>query len=133
MNRRIARHLGAFLSAGTLAFAIDALVLLILTRLLGVDPFLARIAAISLAMVAGWLAHRTFTFRLKTAPTPAEFLRYAGVAWGVAAVNYAVYAAILLLIEATPPLAAMVISSLVAMVVSYAGMRLAVFRVRDPH
>ena len=79
-------------------------------------------------MLAGWLAHRTFTFALSVPPSLAEFLRYALVGWTVAAINYGVFAAIVLMRPATEPLIALFVSSLVATVFAYAGMRYGVFR-----
>jgi putative flippase GtrA len=63
-----------------------------------------------------------------TPPSVAEFLRYAGVAWAAAAVNYALFVAILLVRSETAPLVALVISSVAAMVFAYLGMRFAAFR-----
>jgi putative flippase GtrA len=122
------RHGMGFLISGGTAFAVDALVLELLTLLLGVNPIAARLVAISLAMVAGWLMHRTFTFAVPTPPSAAEFLRYAGVAWTAAAVNYAVFVLIVLLRPQTEPLVALVVSSAVAMMVAYFGMRFGAFR-----
>jgi putative flippase GtrA len=122
------RHGLGFLVSGGTAFAVDALVLELLTALLGLNPIAARLVAISLAMVAGWLMHRTLTFAVPVRPSVAEFLRYAGVAWAAAAVNYALFVAILLVRDETEPLVALVVSSLAAMVVAYLGMRFAAFR-----
>ncbi len=80
-------------------------------------------------MFVGWLAHRRFTFRLTTPPTLAEFLRYAAVRLdggrhqlrhlrgdrSRAARHRAA-------------LVALFISSLIAMVFAYLGMRFAAFR-----
>ena len=82
-------------------------------------------------MVAGWLMHRTFTFAVQTPPSVPEFLRYAGVAWTAAAVNYGRVRADLLARPAIEPLAALVVSSVAAMVFAYLGMRFAAFRQRD--
>ena len=122
------RHGLAFLVSGGTAFTVDALVLELLTVLLGVHPIAARLVAISLAMVAGWLMHRTFTFAVATPPSVAEFLRYAGVAWAAAALNYGVFVLILLARPDTEPLVALVVASAVAMIFSYLGMRFAAFR-----
>jgi putative flippase GtrA len=124
-----------FVVSGSVAFAIDALVLTALSSGLGVNPILARAAAIALAMIAGWLMHRTFSFAVTAAPSVAEFLRYIGVAWTAAAVNYGVFVLVMLLRTASSPLAAMVFSSAVAMVISYLGLRFAAFRERRtrPH
>jgi putative flippase GtrA len=128
--RALARHGAGFVASGLIALSVDALVLTILTSGLGLHPLVARLAAISCAMVAGWRAHRRLTFDVKHPPSLAEFLSYAAVAWFSAAVNYAGFAAVLLLRPATPPLVALVIASLGAMTVSYLGMRFGVFQ--DP-
>jgi putative flippase GtrA len=124
------RHGLGFLVSGGTAFAVDALVLELLTVLLGINPIVARLVAISFAMVAGWLMHRTLTFAVPTPPSIAEFLRYAGVAWGAAAVNYALFVLILLARPGTEPLIALVVSSVAAMIFAYLGMRFAAFRQR---
>ena len=124
------RHGLGFLVSGGTAFAVDALVLELLTALLGLHPIAARLVAISLAMVAGWLMHRTLTFAVPTPPSVAEFLRYAGVAWTAAALNYGLFVAILLVRPGTEPLAALVVSSAAAMIFAYLGMRFATFRQR---
>jgi putative flippase GtrA len=99
-----------------------------LINLAGLGPFLARLIAILVAMVIAWLMHRRITFDVPDPPSIGEFLRFAGVAWTAAAVNYLVYAAILIVLPGTPPLAAMTVSSIVAAVVSYTGFRIGVFR-----
>jgi putative flippase GtrA len=122
------RHGLAFVAGGGIAFAVDALVLQVLTAGAGLHPVVARLAAIALAMVAGWLAHRTFTFKVAAPPSLPEFLRYAAVGWGASAVNYGVFVAIVLAWPAVAPFAALVVASLVAMVFAYLGMRFGAFR-----
>lgn len=117
-----------FLVSGAAAFCVDALVLELLTAVAGLHAIPARLAAISLAMVAGWLMHRTLTFAVRTPPSLLEFLRYAGVAWTAAAVNYAAFVLIVLAHPAIEPLAALVVSSLLAMIFAYLGMRFGTFR-----
>ena len=119
-----------FVFSGALAFLVDAAVLKLLTIGLGLHPVVARLAAISAAMVTAWLAHRRFTFRLTVPPTFGEFLRYAAVGWAAAGLNYSVFAAIILGRPGIEPLYALLASSLVAMVFSYFGMRYAAFRQR---
>src|SRR5882724_11480640 len=125
------RHGLGFLVSGSTAFAVDALVLQVLTAGLGLHPIAARLAAISLAMVAGWLMHRRLTFAVPTPPSAAEFLRYAGVAWAAAAVNYGLFVLILLARPHTAPLIALVVSSAAAMAFAYTGMRFSAFRQRS--
>jgi putative flippase GtrA len=122
------RHGLAFLLSGSLAFLIDATILKLLTAGLGLHPILARVFAISVAMTVGWLAHRRFTFRLATPPSAAEFLRYATVQWTVAALNYGIFVVIVLAWPGIEPLYALFVSSAIAMVFSYLGMRFAAFR-----
>ena len=110
-----------------MAFVVDAGVLKLLTAGLGAPVLASRIASIAAAMCVAWLCHRTFTFAVRAAPSLAEFMRFAAVAWSAAAVNYAIYAVILYVMPGLAPEAAMFCSSLVTMAVSYAGMRFAVF------
>lgn len=122
------QHYGGFLTAGIAALTTDAIVLTLLTNGLGLSPFTARIFSISVAMVASWLINRTMTFAVTTTPTFAEFARFAMVSWLAQAVNYAIFAAVLLLRPETHPVAALIAASLVAMFVSYVGFRFGVFR-----
>ena len=85
-------------------------------------PILARLVAISIAMVAGWLAHRRFTFRLTAPPSFAEFLRYAGGAAGRWRPSTTASSSLIVLLRpAIEPLYALFASSLVAMVFAYLG------------
>ena len=122
------RHWGGFALSGGIAFSTDALVLELLTRLVGLPPLVARLIAIACAMAAGWRAHRYLTFGLATPPTLKEFLAYAAVASTSAGINYIVFAGILLWRPQTYPLAALVAASLVAMTFAYLGMRFGAFR-----
>jgi putative flippase GtrA len=127
-RRHRLRHWLAFLLSGALAFAVDAMVLKAGIVLLGLDAIVARLFAIALAMLVGWLAHRTFTFALRVPPSFAEFLRYAAVGWTVAAVNYGLFVFILLLWPDCEPLLALLIASVAATLFAYLGMRYAAFR-----
>jgi putative flippase GtrA len=122
------RHWGGFLVSGGLAFAVDATVLEAGVRLLALDPLAARLLAITMAMLVGWLSHRRLTFGLRDAPTLAELGRYVTAAWAAATVNYAVFAVTLVLAPTQPRLAALVIASVAAMIFSYVSMRYTVFR-----
>jgi putative flippase GtrA len=129
-GQHLVQHGLAFLLSGGLAFTIDASITKTLTALAGMHPIAARLIAISIAMVAGWLAHRRFTFRVTTPPSLAEFLRYAAVQWTVAAINYGIFVVIVLARPKIEPLVGVFISSLIAMVFAYLGMRFAAFRHR---
>ena len=123
----LARHGPGFLASGLIAFAVDAGTTSLLTRVMGLSAYAARPVAIALAMVVAWACHRRLTFAVKEPPTLAEFGRYAAVAGGAAAINYALYAAILAALPWLPVEAALAGSTAVAMVASYAGMRFGVF------
>lgn len=125
-----ARHWAGFFISGFSAFLTDAAILEAGIRLLNLHPLLARLIAISLAMVVGWLSHRTLTFALRSRATVGEFANYAAMAWTAAAVNYAMFAAILYVRPETWPFVALVLASAVAAVFSYLAMRYKVFRGR---
>ena len=127
-EQSLARHGSGFLASGMIALAVDTSVTSLLTRALGLSAFVARPIAIAIAMVVAWACHRHLTFAITTAPTLSEFGRYAAVAWAAAGVNYAIYAGILLLLPAIAPELALVASSGISMIVSYAGMRFGVFK-----
>jgi putative flippase GtrA len=122
------RHWGGFLLSGLIALSCDAAVLQFGTVVLGLHPLVARLVAISLAMVAGWLAHRRLTFSLTTPPTFGEFTRYSAIAWTTAAINYAVFATVIYLSPSTHPLVALAIASILATFFAYMGMRYGAFR-----
>ena len=122
------RHWLGFLVSGLIAFGTDVVLSKALHDVVGWPWAISRFLAISIAMVAGWLAHRKLTFAVATPPTLAEFGRYASMAWTAAALNYVVFLALLWLFPAIEPALAIALSSAVAMGFSYLGMKLAVFR-----
>lgn len=126
-NQTLARHSAGFVASGVIALTVDAGTTSALTRIVGLSAFAARPVGIALAMVVAWACHRRLTFAVTTAATLAEFTRYAAVAWGAAAVNYALYASLLLVVPTMAPEVALFFSSLASMVVSYLGMRFGVF------
>lgn len=129
-TRPALQHWGGFLASGLIALSVDAGILETGIRLFGLHPLAARLLGISCAMVAGWLAHRSLTFALRSRPSVGEFARYAAVAWTTAAINYGSFASILIVRPAFPPLAALLLASIVATVLAYLGMRYGAFRGR---
>lgn len=120
-------HGPGFFASGLIATAVDVGVLVVLTHAFGVDPYSARVAAIGVAMVAAYFAHRRLTFKVETAPTFAEFFGFVGVAAGTAVIGYAIFAAALYAFPALPPVGALLIATPVAMACSYFGYRFGVF------
>ncbi len=123
-------HWLGFLGSGVASFLIDGGVLKLLTHVFDAPVLPARVASIAVAMSVGWMLHRTFTFRITARPTLTEFVRFIGVAWSTAVVNYLMFAAILYLRPSIEPLIAVFLSGLVAMVLSYLGLRFGAFRGR---
>jgi putative flippase GtrA len=124
------RHWAGFVASGLIALFADAVVLWALTRGFDLSPFLARLVAIAVATVIGFLAHRSLTFDVTGSPTLSEFGRFVSVAWSSSAVNYAVFSIVLLAWPQMPPLLALFGATLVSMFVTYAGLRYGVFRQR---
>lgn len=122
------RHYGGFVLAGALALFTDGVILETLIRIARLDALLARPFAIGVAMLVSWRVNRTVTFSINAPPSLREFGRFAAVSWISQAVNYLVFAAILITRPSTPPLLALVLASLVAMFVAYFGFRYGVFR-----
>jgi putative flippase GtrA len=121
------QHWGGFVLGGAVAFCVDSLVLMLLMRLIGVPVLAARLIGIAVAMIASWLINRTITFPVAGKPTLSEFARFAAVAWTAAALNYAIFAVLVLMMPALHPVIAVAVAALFAMVVSYLGMRFGVF------
>ena len=122
------RHWGGFLFSGSSAFVVDAGINTGLIHLAGLNPFVSRLISIGCAMVWAWLMHRRVTFAVAAPPSLGEFVRFAAVAGSANALNYAVYAGILLAWPMVPPLAAMIVSTAIATAGSYLGFRFGVFR-----
>ena len=122
------QHWAGFVASGALAFGTDAVVLLLLTRFAGVDPFSARVVAISMALVVAYFGHRTLTFKVSEPPTFGQFSKFAGVGATVSLLNYAIYAGLLLAFSTLAPIIALTIASAIAMVASYLGYRYGVFQ-----
>lgn len=122
------KHGAGFLASGILATGTDAAVLLAMTRGFGLGPFSGRIIAIGCAIVVGYFAHRRLTFGSREPVSLSQFSKFVSVAASASATNYVLYAAILLMWPGTEPLVAMIIPTLAGMVISYLGLRSAVFR-----
>ncbi|MEQ1616422.1 MAG: GtrA family protein [Hyphomicrobiaceae bacterium] len=131
-NVSSARHWGGFLLAGVSALVVDAGILHLLTAGFGVSPFIARPFGIACAMVVSWAINRRVTFAVAAKPSLAEFGKFAAASFAGQVINYLVFAAILLAYPAAHPTLAIVIASVVAMFVSYAGFRFGAFRAPDP-
>lgn len=131
LSREAINHYGGFVLAGLSALGVDLAVLAALGWL-GVPPLAGRFVSIACAMVVSWAINRRVTFAVAAPPTWREFAAFAGVSWFAQAVNYAVFAAILVLRPVTEPALAVIAACVVSMFIAYAGFRFGVFRGGQP-
>ena len=123
--------MGSFLRfgmVGAIGFVVDAGVLQLLLAA-GWAAVPARAVAIPVAVFATWVLNRSFTFpEAQQGPALPSLVRYAGVSATGAAVNFAVYTALVFL--SVQPLAALALGSIVAMAVNYLGSKHFAFATR---
>ena len=87
----------------------------------GLDIFSSRVIAIVLAMLVTWRLNRSLTFGASDKSQVGEGWRYVCVAITAAALNYAVYVAVMLTVPWMFALLAVAIATGVSMVLSYLG------------
>lgn len=124
------REVACFAGVGTAGFAVDLGATLLFAYGFGMGPDAARLAAIALAVAVTFALNRKHTFRSTNPRILAEAARYVLVNAAGAAVNFAVYAAAIALIDVQSAAAitlAIAAGSAVAMLVNYAGARLFAF------
>ncbi|MFQ5625489.1 MAG: GtrA family protein [Methyloligellaceae bacterium] len=117
-----------FCGVGALGFLIDAGLLLWFIEFLGLNPFLARVFSIVLALTMTWAMHRNWTFASGNPDRLAEWSRFATVNGAGGALNYLVYSAILLALPGTAPMLALAAGSAIALLANFFGARLWAFR-----
>jgi putative flippase GtrA len=121
-----------FAAAGGAGFLVDAGVLALLLLATPLGPLVGRLFAVAAAMLFTFWLNRTFTFGRSERGLAVEGARYGGVGLAAALLNYAVYSAIILAFPAFPPVPAVAIASLVAMVWSFLGYSRFVFGTSPP-
>ncbi len=114
-----------FLVVGGSGFVIDAGLTWLFT-LLHAEPWLARIPAVLIAMAYTWQANRHFTYRVGTARSAVEAMRYAMVAAVMAVINYLIY--LILVTQGMWPVAAVTVATACQTVMSFFAYRQFVFR-----
>lgn len=122
--------LAKFGGVGGLTFLVDAGITTALIHY-GWDAFSARLIAIAIAMFIAWRLNRAFTFGASDTSQTSEGGRYLLVALGAAAVNYAAYSALILLVPKIIPFIAVALATGVSMVVSYLGFSRFTFKADD--
>ena len=118
-----------FCGVGAIGFLIDAGLLVWFTQSLGLNPYLARVFSILLALTMTWAMHRNWTFRSGNSDRITEWSRFGAVNGAGGALNYSVYSAILLALPGTAPLLALAAGSAIALFANFLGARLWAFRI----
>ena len=88
-----AGQVGRFLIVGSTAFLLDWAVLRLMLAA-GAGPYLGRAVSMSAGMVLAWWLNRRVTFRTPAPPSWREFGAYVVNSLAGAAINYAIYAAV---------------------------------------
>ncbi len=127
-NVPYSQRLRRFALVGATGFAIDAVVLTLLISRAGLDPFTARVFAISASAFTTWQLNRRITWWKSSDGAAREGSRYFSVVASAALLNYLIYSAVLVFIQAAPPLAALVVGTGSAMVWSFVGFDRFAFR-----
>lgn len=120
INQILKTRIVRFVLVGGLGFLADAGTLLLLISG-GIGPFVARVVSILFAMFVTWRLNRAFTFGASSGSQISEAGRYFTVAASVAALNYLLYAGLLVVVPACPPVLATAIATIVCTLVSFAG------------
>lgn len=109
-----------FVLVGGVGFCVDAGLVYILTRS-GLSPLLARVPALTAAIVTTWLLNRAYSFRVETPRSAAELTRYSVVALTSAALNFAIYAVLTFI--GIGPVVAVALSTICLLFYSFHGYR----------
>ena len=120
-----------FCCVGGVGFCVDALALLSLVHLLGIDPLAARLPAAACGILTTFELNRRWAFRgAATQGYWAALAAYAGVQSLGLACNVAVYSACYLLLPGSlgAPLVCLAAASAASMLLNYAGASRVVFR-----
>jgi len=129
IERATLRRLFFFAVAGTVGFVVDASVLALGMKGLGLGPHAGRFLSFAVAMIFTWQLNRRFTFRSNAPPLP-EFARFVATNSVGAAVNLGAYAVVIAVLGAGGfvPQLGVAAGSLCGMVVNYILSSWLVFR-----
>lgn len=131
----IARQFLSFALIGAAAFFIDAGVLTIAHRTLGLGLYGGRVISFLCAATFTWSLNRRYTFRESArGPRVLEWLRFLGTNSFGGAINFSVYAALVACVPVTAslPVIAVAAGSVAGLVVNFSLSRALVFRAAVP-
>lgn len=109
-------QVGKFAVVGGLAFILDAGVLWLTLRA-GASPYAGRVVSIAVSIVFTWWLNRRLTFVTATPPSWREFGAYVAQSLLGAAINYAVYSAVIA--AGAPVVAGLVLGTGIAAVFNF--------------
>lgn len=128
---RRAQEFGRFAVVGGVGFCVEFLILSVLYRGMGWSPIRARLVSFSLAVTVTWVLNRCYTFpsASRSRSRGLEYSSYLAVQGVGAAINFAIYSAILLSTgpAVVPPEAALVVAAAAALLWNYLASRRYVF------
>ncbi len=127
VNTVLPNRFSRFVVVGIAGFIVDAGLTTTLIQF-GLDPFTARLIAITTAMLVTWRLNRAITFGQSATSQKAEGLRYSVVATLAAIINYLSYAVLVLIFPGIFPVFAVAIATGTSMCVSYIGYSRYAFR-----
>ncbi len=120
---------------GVVGFVVDAGVLYLLIALGDLGPYIGRVYSFLIAASVTWVLHRHFTFKSAArGPAAGQWARFVAVNGFGAAINYGVYAVLLLASETflAAPVLAVAVGSLAAWAFNFFASRRYVFRAAYP-
>lgn len=126
-TRRTLDRLARFALVGGTGFIVDAGLTSGL-QVWGLDIYVSRLIAISLAMFVTWRLNRAITFGASPRRQVREGAVYVGVAVAAATLNYGIYITLMLFVPGMAALVAVAGATGVSMIVSYLGYSRLVFR-----
>lgn len=122
-----------FALVGVVGFVVDASVLTLAMRVLGMGPYAGRVLSFLIAATTTWWLNRTFTFGAPPARSlVAEWLRFLSVNAIGGALNVAIYSALVALVPlvARWPVLGVAVGAVVGLGFNFIGSKRAVFRSR---
>ena len=113
-----------FCGVGTIGFIVDAGLLTALVKLLDLNPYVARVLSITVAITATWALNRSFTFATPNKMSLNEWGKYGAINTIGAGLNYGVFCIVLMLNNTMPLMIATAIGSVAGLIWNFGGSRL---------
>jgi len=117
-----------FVVVGGSGFLIDLGLLYLLSVWFFIPPFFARIISLAVTSIIIWPFHRKFAFAKSQDGVAPELMRYYAVVILAALVNYFTFVGSLFIFDNSWLLVPMIIAAFAAMLVSFIGFKIFVFR-----